>query len=205
MTLIVVDKYRTWADSYARVTDENGTHWESNFPKVFPMNGRVEVESHLSYTTVAFCGDAHGFLAFYEKLEDALNQSPTLTGETLLELSADYQGRPVLVIMPSKGAVIALHLGGDAGPVLEVRKGETQVFGGDYHPNRSVACEDQAWFSIYQDAINAGLLPGPDVHFRVHKTVVDSTEAIPASAVAQRTPRRVWGGLKERLARLKGK
>jgi hypothetical protein len=200
MTLIVIDQFRTTADSYATVTETDGTvRVEEHFPKIFKLTGPVvfgfgELES---FYTLAFCGDAHSFYAFYQAFQPLLLKQGRMTASTLLELAEGIEGNRCMVIVPFENAVLTTTFGGGLPVEQHYHEGSVFAFGSAYLPDPFLPVETRAWFSIFQDAVTTDRLPGNDLHFLAH-----NREVLPAEATRDTllpSPRRLT--LFQRLGR----
>lgn len=166
MTLLVVDHFRMTADSYATVTEEDGSvRYENDFPKLFVLHGPLRFSGMESHPRLGFTGDAHTFLEFFKNLP---YQDGGIQHDQLLAHARTIRGRETMVVIPFPGAVYTLQLGSEE--VSETyQEGEVFAFGSAYAGVPYDRFEYRAWFSIFRESIDLGLLPGPELHFLHHR------------------------------------
>lgn len=199
MTLVVVDQFRTTADSYATETNEHGQTIHSGFPKIVrtPKPILYRRAKATSFNTVAFSGSATTFVSAWDIINKKLLGDETIDEYQLVELTRHVVGNPVLIIFPFPNAVLTLEVG-DGEPKVKWREGSVHAFGGSYVEPAHGQPEYRTWYSIFYDAWDAGRLPGPDLHFTHHEgTGVAVNDNLKPEATVKRVRRRFpWGNRK---------
>lgn len=169
MTLIVVDQFRTTADSYATEMHAGKETLHKDFPKILRLSHpihytQVGYESHMS---VAFCGSANTFVAYWTLVHDAQEEDGILDENDLEMLAGHIKGDPCLVIFPFSNAVLTLMVG-NGRPQVTWQEGAVHAFGSGYVESALSPSEYRSWYSIFFDALDAGKIPGTDIHFLTH-------------------------------------
>lgn len=203
MTLIVIDQYRTTADTYCRVTDAQGSvEVQDDYPKVFQMPYRVRLDDGTeTFTTVAFCGDPRTFTELYQQFPSG-EAGSVVDLNDLLAITATHNPGDGRVLIPRPNGVLVLPFSGGAFLAPESREGEIFAFGSAYSftPNPYTQEEGRVWYSIFLDAIHAGDLPGDHITFLPHSEhSIEGRTALEGSV----KPRRKKRGLLRDLRNLK--
>jgi len=190
MTLIVVDQFRTTADSYAVEHKGDTQTIHKDFPKVLRMvmpihYTQVGYESH---RTVAYCGNAQTFVHFWREVVDAQTRDGIIDEHDLELIASQIHGDPCQVIIPFSNAVLTLLVGRER-PQVEWREGPIHAFGSGYVEPAHVVNEYRSWYSIFFDALDAGKIAGTDIHFLSHQG--EEKEAIQDSLKPESTVKRV--------------
>lgn len=189
MTLLVVDQFRTTADSYAVITDHDTQEtYYSEWCKIATMPGVIKHEYGHSFDTLAFVGDATAFSRYRDILTHRFEQLPAdslvLPDDILVETAtAIGDCGYTQVVIPCSSAVLVVSFGDGETPELEYRTGAVHAFGSDYD-RISEEPETRAWFSIFIDAKRANRLMGDQIHFKSHTDLEIKTDTLkPASKV----------------------
>ena len=199
MTLIVVDQFRTTADSYAIEVDSSGRETvHDGFPKIIRMAGTVSHQGLLSFTTVAYCGSAVTFLPLWEKIDAQMERIGTLTKDDLVRLCDGFHGDYVQLIFPFPNGVLTVVAGEQEPAHVEWYEGAVHAFGSAYE---SVVNEYRSWYSIFFDALERQAIPGPDIHFMAHQNVYNregpKKDSLKSEREAKKVRRRFpWGNRK---------
>lgn len=195
MTLIVVDQHRTTADSYATQHEGDKTTVHNDFPKILRMKAPLHYRpgGYTSFHTVAYCGSANTFVAFWKRIDEQQSEGVVLSELDLLQAAQELNGEPCQVIFPFSNAVLVLMVGNGHAEV-EWREGSVHAFGGSYVEPAHGQEEYRTWYSIFYDAWDAGKLPGQDIHFMSHvgegKAISDTMK--PESTVKRIRRRMPW-------------
>lgn len=187
MTLIVVDQFRTTADSYATFTHPDGEVTTTvDYCKIHSLPQPIHHEFGQSFNTIAFTGDAVGFWNVYGALLTTIAlHDLRVTDDDLVALAVEHAGEcsATEIIIPCPSAVLVLAFGDGAVPTIEYRPGAVHCFGGAYQPAVfDDENETRAWFSIFIDTKRAGRLDGDRIHFLRHDSDQIKTDTVmPAS------------------------
>lgn len=170
MTLLIVDHHHIVADSYATQFDGQDTQVFDDFPKIHTLPLRLEFtytgERLISHNHLAFCGDANTFMAIWEEVV----AHPPRTVDELVDIVSRWMGDIQLVI-PFPAAVVVIT-STDTGFDVTYREGEVFAFG-DGYVGEDPYNESRAWFTILQESITAGRLPGNQFHQAYHQSTCE--------------------------------
>lgn len=204
MTLIVVDQFRTTADSYAVETNDQGETVHADFPKILRMPNKVLYTRHNveSFNTVAFAGSATTFVPLWEMLLEEMRQSQGLTELDLRVLCDMWEGEPVLLIFPFSNACLTVLAGDKQPPVINWYEGSVHAFGSGYLEPHGGGDEYRSWYSIFYNAWDAGVIHGPAIHFLAHEGMTQAkADCLKPEATIKRVKRRLpWGNNRRRTA-----
>lgn len=200
MTLIVVDQFRTTADSYAVESSDQGETVHTGFPKILCMPGRIRYDTKdvYSFHTVAFAGSATTFVPLWEMLLEKMHVYDDLNERKLKALCDGYPGEKVLLIFPFSNACLTVLVGEEETTVFEWREGSVHAFGSGYLEPHAGTDEYRSWYSIFYNAWDAGKIHGPDIHFMAHEGMAQAKEdTLKPETTVKRVKRRLpWGNAK---------
>lgn len=198
MTLIVVDQFRTTADSYAVETTEFGDTVHTGFPKILKMPHQVVHGKERSFRTVAFAGSATTFVTLWEMLLGVMYTKGQLDVDTLDEHCSGYPGGLVLLIFPFSNACMTVLAGENAPAEIHWHEGSVHAFGSGYMEPHGDVVEYRSWYSIFYDAWDAGRIHGTDIHFLAHEGMSEAKEdKLKPETTVKRVRRRLpWGNAK---------
>lgn len=185
MTLVIVDQHRMSADTYCTITAPDGSVTvEDNYSKIHPLPFQVILPSgETTFTTVGFCGDPVTFIEIYEAMLALGEEFTTVTTQQLMDLRFTDQGSGQVIIPFPCGAASFIYRNGRMYLPKE-RHGETLGFGSVYDGlETSGGTDNRVWYSIFLDAISDERLPGANITYRHHDTVVDMDKHATASTV----------------------